>query len=85
MQGRTLASGFACQATLEQIKATADRYNLYNLEICIISQIKVLEHYFKKKKKKISLLLPYWLRIASRRAECSSACLTEAAIYFVEV
>lgn len=33
-------------STLKVIKATADGYNLYNLEICIIVQTKVLEHAF---------------------------------------
>lgn len=45
-------------STLEVIKATADGYNLYNLEICIIVQTKVLEHVFwggLRKKKKVFL------------------------------
>jgi len=75
-------------STLEVIKATADGYNLYNLEICIIVQTKVLERFLgraEEKKKKFSLLLTSWLRIASRRTGCSLDCFVGAAIYFVKV
>lgn len=44
-------------STLEVIKATADGYNLYNLEICIIVQTKVLERFLGRAEEKKKVFL----------------------------